>query len=118
MINNYSKLNELLDFLYEERKYEPKESGMAQTTKLTYDNSKAFLRLLLENQIPSPRISPEGDGAIIFAWVGKCNDVLVVVEDDISYVKYAGSDDAQYRDFLPFDGKEIPKELLEALITS
>jgi hypothetical protein len=117
MINNYSKLNELLDELWNEYR-DDEDLGMKNVSETTYKNSKIFLGLLEDKCIRNPKIAPDGMDGIVFGWESETNCVITnLTEDRFSFVKFAGKPHAEYKDDILFNGKEIPKELLEAIIT-
>ena len=82
----------------------------------TAEMAKAFVTLL-PTKASFPKISPSGDDDLTMMWNrGNAGNLLVVIDGErVSAVRFAGTADAVYLDGLPFDGKEIPKELLEWL---
>jgi hypothetical protein len=63
-----------------------------------------------------PKMAPDEDGSLVMVWEHKDAPVLVVVEDGrIHLSEKATTAKATYHSDLPFDGFNVPTELLKAL---
>lgn len=63
-----------------------------------------------------PKIAPDGEGGLIMAWEGQGEPILATVDGPrLHAVIAAGTQDAKYFDDLPFDGPDIPDEILNAI---
>lgn len=114
-ISNYKKLIQLLAIFYYQSNVEH-QTDFERITDDTVVNSKCFLDILVKESIPLPKIAPDGDGGIIFAWENSKKSMLVALQDNlISFVNNAGTPKAVYKDDLLFDSNTIPKDLMEAL---
>ena len=82
---------------------------------ITRSFSEKFLRLLPMGKA-LPKITPDGEGGLIMAWEGQGETVLVTVDGSrLHAVIAAGTQDAQYIDDCPFDGSDIPDDILNVI---
>lgn len=79
------------------------------------DDALRFVSYLPANKI-LPKVAPDGEGGVVFAWEGLESDTLVVIEKGfISAVIRATRPDAEYFHNIPFDCDQIPSEILQAI---
>lgn len=70
----------------------------------------------LEPNFGLPKIAPNSEGNLVMLWNKAVDPVLVVVDDwKLHLVKSATTPRATYRDNIPFDGEDVPKEVVSAL---
>jgi hypothetical protein len=91
-----------------------------EAAKITWPTavaSKNFL-ITLPNSKALPRISPDGEGALIMAWEQNTAPVLLTIDDlRLHMVTGATTHRAKYYDNMPFDGSFLiaPKEILDVI---
>lgn len=88
--------------------------GRPQHAEMTRAASRCFLNAL-PLSAPLPKVSPDGEGGLIFLWLD-APKLLVGVDDwTLHYVQAAGTPQAVYRDDVAFAENSLPDELLLAI---
>lgn len=82
-------------------------------TRETFLAARSFLKQL-PGDVRLPKISPDGEGSLVFLWEG-ISPLLITMEDwRIHVVKGATTPGAEYIDDIPF-GDDIPDAVLRVL---
>lgn len=89
-----------------------------RAVKISWATTNAAIAffLALPARAALPRISPDGEGGLLMAWETR-DDLVIAVLDGrcIHLVASATTPRARYHDDLPFDGGQIPTEILESI---
>jgi hypothetical protein len=89
-----------------------------RATKITVSTAESAIALLplLPNDVPIPKIAPDGEGGLNIVWEDNGNIVLLIVDNYILHtVKHAGTCSAVCEENIAFDRQSLPKELLSFL---
>lgn len=91
---------------------------VGRTSPIDADSIKAAIAFVrcLPNTVELPRVSPDGEGGILFVWATGPDKLVVVIDGwKLHAVEKATTANAKYHDDLVFAGDELPEALLRAL---
>lgn len=89
-----------------------------RSLKISTSTMKSALSLIssLPYGTRLPKMSPDGEGGLIFVWDDPNRTLLVVLDDSmIHLVSQPGTQHAQYQEDIYFDQERLPPELLAAI---
>lgn len=87
----------------------------SRVSPIAAESAKRLLALLSED-VPLPKVAPDDDGDVVFAWEVRGRTHLLMVDDrQLHFVENAGTQQAQYFDNLEFGGDLIPEVVRLAL---
>jgi len=88
--------------------------------KITPETAEAA-NILFNTLLPAakiPKVAPDGEGGLMVVWEHEVDPVVLVVDNwKVHLITAATTPRAQYFEDLPFDGEQVPRQVIEAVPT-